>query len=380
MKKGLFLALALSLTGALACYGKNIQYEVKGSNAPKDGAKVYLVDQATMAPIDSTVVAGGSFSLKGNADEDALLAISVEGVEGQIPFFNDGAQVQVNVADGTLTGSALNTKLSECDRRNKAEYADYMNFIDAFTSLPEEEQMAQSEEWTPKYDAKIRAYANFFVGMVDENKDNLIPVAFVEQLPSLVSAADDWNKKAGEDKLEELLSANPRVANHPVVVNLKNRMAAADAARKARAERNAAVVGEKFLDYEGLGPDGKEHKLSEFVGKGKWVLVDFWASWCAPCKAEAPNIVMAYQLYHDKGLEIVGISFDREKEAWTAAITDWEMPWTHLYGMKDGQAVAGELYGVEGIPDNVLIAPDGTVVARGLHGQELTDKIEEIIR
>ena len=89
---------------------------------------------------------------------------------------------------------------------------------------------------------------------------------------------------------------------------------------------------------------------------------------------------MAYQLYHDKGLEIVGISFDREKEAWTAAITDWEMPWTHLYGMKDGQAVAGELYGVEGIPDNVLIAPDGTVVARGLHGQELTDKIEEIIR
>ncbi|MBR2747671.1 MAG: DUF4369 domain-containing protein, partial [Bacteroidales bacterium] len=283
MKKGLFLALALSLTGALACYGKNIQYEVKGSNAPKDGAKVYLVDQATMAPIDSTVVAGGSFTLKGNADEDALLTITVVGVDGQIRFFNDGAQVQVNIADGTLTGSALNTKLSECDRRNKAEYADYMHFVDAFASLPEEEQMAQAEEWTPKYDAKIRAYANFFVGMVDENKDNLIPVAFVEQLPSLVSAADDWNKKAGEDKLEELLSANPRVAKHPVVVNLKNRMAAADAARKVRAERNAAVIGKKFLDYEGPDPDGNMHKLSEFVGKGKWVLVDFWASWCAPC-------------------------------------------------------------------------------------------------
>ena len=380
MKKGLFLALALSLAGALACHGKDVKYEVKGTNAPKDGAKVYLVDQATKSPIDSSVVSGGVFTLKGNADEDALLALTVDGIDGQIQFFNDGKQVQLNVADRTLTGSALNTKLSECERKNKVEYDDYMRFIDAFTSLPEEEQMAQAEEWGPKYDAKIKAYANFFVGMVEENKDNLIPVAFVEQLPNLVSAADEWNKKAGEDKLEELLSANPRIAAHPVTVNLKKRMAAADAARKERAERNKDVVGKRFMDYEGPDPDGNMHKLSEFVGKGKWVLVDFWASWCAPCKGEMPNIVTAYELYHDKGLEIVGVSFDREKEAWTAAITDWKMPWTHLYGMKDGKAAAGELYGVTGIPDNVLVAPDGTVVARSLHGQDLADKIEEIFR
>jgi hypothetical protein len=78
MKKVMFLALALSLAGALACHGKDVKYDVKGSNAPKDGAKVFLVDQATMSPIDSAVVAGGTFSMKGNAEEDALLAISVE--------------------------------------------------------------------------------------------------------------------------------------------------------------------------------------------------------------------------------------------------------------------------------------------------------------
>ena len=380
MKNGLFLALALSLAGALACHGKDVKYDVKGSNAPKDGAKVFLVDQATKAPIDSAVVAGGNFTLKGNADEDALLAIIVDGVDGQIQFFNDGKQVQLNVANRTLTGSALNKKLSECERKNKVEYDDYMRFIDAFTSLPEEEQMAKSEEWWPQYEAKIRKYANFFVGMVEENKDNLIPVAFIEQLPNLVSAADDWNKEAGEDKLEELLSANPRIAAHPVTVNLKKRMAAADAARKERSERNKEVVGKRFLDFEGPDPDGNMHKLSEYVGKGKWVLVDFWASWCAPCKGEMPNVVTAYELYHDKGLEIVGISFDREKEAWTAAITDWGMPWTHLYGMKDGQAAAGELYGVTGIPDNVLVDPEGNVVARSLRGQDLADKMAEIFR
>ena len=380
MKIGLFLALALYLAGALACQGKDVKYEVKGSNAPKDGAKVYLLDQATNAPIDSAVVSGGAFSMKGNADEDALLAITVDGIEGQIPFFNDGAQVQVNVADGILTGSALNTKLSECDRKQKTAYADYKRFIDAFMALSDEEQMAQAEEWTPKYDAKLRDYANVVVGMVDENKDNLIPVAFIEQLPNLVAAADNWNKEAGENKLDELLAGNPRIAAHPVVINLKNRMAAADAARKERAERSATVVGKKFLDFEGPDPDGNMHKLSEFVGKGKWVLVDFWASWCAPCKVEMRNVVMAYQLYHDKGLEIVGISFDHEKDAWTAAITDWEMPWTHLYGMKDGKAEVGELYGVQGIPDNVLVDPDGNVVARGLREQGLVDWIEKIFK
>ena len=108
MKKILFLALALSLAGALACHGKDVKYEVKGSNAPKDGAKVFLIDQATKAPIDSSVVAGGAFRMEGTSEEDALLAITVDGVDGQIQFFNDGKPVRLNVADRTLTDSALN--------------------------------------------------------------------------------------------------------------------------------------------------------------------------------------------------------------------------------------------------------------------------------
>ncbi|MBR5255282.1 MAG: AhpC/TSA family protein [Bacteroidales bacterium] len=378
MKNKLLLPLALSVLGALTCSAKDVKYDVKGTKAPKDGAKVYIINPVGKVRIDSTVVSKGTFQMKGKAEEDALLAITVDGVDGQIPFFNDGRPVQVNVADGILTGSALNTKLSVCDRRNKAEYDDYKRFIDAFASLPEEEQMAQAQEWAPKYDAKIKAYADFYIGMVEENKESLIPVAFIEQLPSLVSAADNWNKKAGEDKLEELLSANPRIAAHPVVVDLKKRMAADDAARKERAARHVEVVGGKFLDYEGPDPNGVMHKLSEFVGQGKWVLVDFWASWCAPCKGEMPNVVTAYELYHDKGLEIVGISFDREKEPWLAAIKEWKMPWIHLYGIQDGKSIAAEIYGVTGIPDNVLVDPEGTVVARSLRGQDLADRISKI--
>ncbi len=141
-----------------------------------------------------------------------------------------------------------------------------------------------------------------------------------------------------------------------------------------------ALFGQKFLDLEEPDQNGKMHKLSEYVGKGNWVLVDFWASWCNPCKAEMPNVVAAYKKYHAKGFEIVGLSFDRDKEAWVKAIKDWDMPWIHLSDLKYWQSIAAQTYTVTGIPDNLLISPDGTIVARGLRGRALEAKLAEIFK
>ena len=378
MKRVLMLLLALVAMMELPCLADNVKYTVTGSSAPKDGAKVSLIDQITKASINSAVVSRGKFEMKGEAEENALLAITVEGLEEQFPFFNDGKPVKLDVAEGKLSGSALNDRLSDCDRRNKAAYAEYYSLIEELEALPQDTPEDKMEEMMGKYRTAINKYADFYVKLIDDNKDSLIPVAFVEQLPSVVSAADNWNKALGEQKLDELLASNADIANHPYVLDLKRRMAAADAQRNAAAQREQSFVGHRFRDLEEPDTEGKPHRLSEYAGKGKWVLVDFWASWCGPCKAEMPNVVAAYKKYHDKGFEIVGLSFDQDKEPWIRAIREWDMPWIHLSDLKYWDTRARAVYNVNGIPDNILIDPEGTIVARGLRGDALEARLAEI--
>ena len=138
------------------------------------------------------------------------------------------------------------------------------------------------------------------------------------------------------------------------------------------------LIGKRFLDVREADPQGKYHRLSKYAGKGKWVLVDFWASWCGPCRGEMPNVVAAYNKYHNRGLEIVGFSFDIDKNAWLNAIESWNMPWVHLSDLKGWESQAGQVYGIRGIPDNILINPDGIIVARDLRGEQLETCLSNI--
>ena len=136
--------------------------------------------------------------------------------------------------------------------------------------------------------------------------------------------------------------------------------------------------GVMFTDIELADTTGVQHKLSEYVGRGNYVLIDFWASWCGPCMREMPQVKALYDKYHAKGFDIVGLSFDRDHKNWVGAIQRKGLNWHHLSDLKYWDTLAGRTYGINAIPATLLVGPDGKIVAANLHGEELAAKLKEI--
>jgi peroxiredoxin len=145
-------------------------------------------------------------------------------------------------------------------------------------------------------------------------------------------------------------------------------------------KQKKTAVGTKFIDFEMQTPEGKTVKLSDYAGKGKVVLVDFWASWCGPCRREMPNLVEAYAQYKGKNFEIVGVSLDQDAAAWKESIKKLNMTWPQMSDLKFWQSEGAQLYAVNSIPHTVLIDGDGTIIARGLHGEGLQAKLTEVVK
>ena len=135
-------------------------------------------------------------------------------------------------------------------------------------------------------------------------------------------------------------------------------------------------LGAQFVDFEMIDQNGNPKKLSDL--KGKIIYLDFWASWCAPCRKENPNLVKTYKKFNPKGFEIVAVSVDQNKEKWLAAIEKDSLNWLHLNDLKGQGNRAALMYGVTGIPDSFLIDKDGIIVARDIRGKELDNKLEEL--
>jgi peroxiredoxin len=138
-------------------------------------------------------------------------------------------------------------------------------------------------------------------------------------------------------------------------------------------------VGNKYIDFKLPGIQGNNVAVSDYVAKNKYTLVDFWASWCPPCRAEMPTIVKAYADFHSQGFEVVGVSLDNNRDSWVISIEQLGMTWPQMSDLKGWECAGAKLYNIQSIPANILVDQQGIIVAKDLRGEELLQKVAELL-
>ena len=194
--------------------------------------------------------------------------------------------------------------------------------------------------------------------IIRENKHNQLPVSYIKEAMY----------ELGYEGLKEALDPTAAYYNHPDLEKPKQLLASYEKRKP----------GTMFHELTMKDMEGREVKLSQWAGKGNYVLVDFWASWCGPCRQEMPNVIQNYERYHAKGFEIVGVSFDQKKDAWVAAVQQIGMRWPQMSDLNGWQCAASDIYGVRSIPASVLLDPQGKIIAIDLRGKALGEKLKEI--
>lgn len=354
MKHFLLTVCLFVAAGAVA----QTRYEVKGT-APAGVKQVYMVQPET-GRTDSVAVSGGTFSFAGEVARPAFALLRAQG-ETVMPVYLDATPATVDWSSMAVKGSAVNAELSQWLAQFKPYFDMNKQFAREVAALKAAGgQQPDSVKQRVMMKGKLMAdgLAKLTVKCCEAGKTSLVPAVFLYLNGQLLS-------------VEELLTVgeeNRAYMASPLLNGLRVRLKAL----------RRQEVGAMFTDVELADTAGVKHKLSEYVGRGGYVLIDFWASWCGPCRAEMPAVKAAYERFAPKGFQVVGLSFDQNAAAWKAGIKKLGITWPQLSDLKGWKSAAGQTYGVNSIPLTLLVGPDGKIVARALRGDELMRKLEEI--
>ena len=354
-------------------------------NAPL--GKIYL-EELTLEEakiVDTAVIkdASGKFTLKGMLPEQALYRIrfadnnrfillgldaGTMSIEGD---YNHLEQVKIENSEAS---SEIQQLLNEASSKNIALTTE-MKTLDSLYQAKTPDSVMKPR--VAAFEAKRNDLEQFILKAAKDTKSPAV-AAFALSMVSTPTLLQD-QKVINE--LKTRFPENTLIASFTEKLNEVSKKSAAPATDAMAGEdenMTAVKIGQVAPDFTLPDLSGKATSLSSF--RGKYVLVDFWASWCKPCRMENPNVVQAYNTYKNKNFTILGVSLDRTKEAWAKAIQADGLTWSHVSDLKFWESAVVPLYGLNSIPSNMLLDPEGKIIAIGLRGPELQAKLQEVLK
>ena len=368
MKKVLLAIFSVAML--VGCQPKS--YEITGTLKGATSEKVILqkIRKGQPVAVDTVEMVDGAFAFTGSVKAPELFFLTIEGKQQPGFIFVENSKITVTgdiekLSELEISGSklselfkAFNDGVPGSDRTKELQ----QEYQAAYMSQDQDKiQLLQEELQSIREDGQ--AYAAKFI---NDNIDNELGLFLA------------FNKiaQSGLDKLEEskalLAKFQPTMSEHPYYVDIVEFLKPLEEMALAS---EAVGEGKTAPDFTLSSDDGKEIALSSF--KGQYVLIDFWASWCQPCRMENPNVVKAYAAYHAKGFEVVSISVDKDKAAWAKAIEEDGLTWTQL--IADEASGVAQKYAIQSIPSTFLLDKDGKIIAKNLRGSALEEKLAELL-
>lgn len=310
-----------------------------------DGTPVSFLDERTGQPVQQATIENGKFVIIGKLDQPTFKTLVFDNQQPVVPLFLESGKITLKGDKNTIN------QLSVSGSESHNQYVEYIGQIKPYYSL-----FTPSETHDPALIDSFKRACEAFVAKY--------PGSYASPI-ALIQLAQISNDFAQAEKSFKSLDAKVKRSDLGMYLS------------QFIAEGKINPIGSVITDFSQEDPSGKLVTISSL--RGKYVLIDFWASWCRPCRQENPNVVEAFQKYKSKNFTVLGVSYDQVKQAWISAIEMDHLDWTQVSDLQGWNNATAALFNIKSIPQNILIGPDGKIIAKNLRGPALQSKLSEIL-